>query len=141
MVLSTTVDDDNLHMRFGPSKRPDVLNTEATSYAHGWVVMSLATGFLTLAQIQLLADCIEPVLVLNIPPYAETLIHRGLLVSSDSNCDQRSCHILAVTERGRSYVIAWVGRQERSPRRTGRIAGGGIGFAVMGAVGVHTFLL
>jgi hypothetical protein len=94
--------------------------------------MSLATGFLTFAQIQLLADCIEPVLVLNIPPYAETLIHRGLLVSSDSNCDQRSCHVLAVTERGRSYVIAWVGRQEGAPRRTGRIAGGGIGFAVMG---------
>jgi len=103
--------------------------------------MSLATAFLTLAQIQLLADCIEPVLVLNIPPAAETLIHLGLLVSSDSNCDQRSCHILAVTERGRSYVTAWVGRQERSLRRTGRIGGGGVGFAVMEAVVVHTFLL
>ena len=84
MALSTTVDDDNLHMCFGLSKRPD-LNTEATSYAHEWVVMPLATGFLTLAEIQMLADCIEPVLVLNIPPAAETLIYRGLLVSSDSN--------------------------------------------------------
>jgi len=94
--------------------------------------MSLATGFLTLEQIQLPADCIEPLLVLKIPPAAETLIHRGLLVSSYCNCDQLSCHILAVTKRGRSYVVAWVGRQERSPRRTGRIAGGGMGFAVMG---------
>ena len=132
MVLSSTVDDDNLHLRFGPSKRPDVLNVDATSYAHGWVVMSLATGFLTLEQIQLLADCIEPIVVLNIPPAAETLIHRGLLLSSDCNCDQLSCHILAVTERGRSYVTAWVERQERSPGRTGRIAGGGMGVARMG---------
>jgi len=78
-------------------------------------------------QLRLLADCIEPVLVLNIPPAAETLIHGGLLVSSDGNCDQLSCHILAVTERGRSYVTARVGMQERFLPRTGRIAGGGIG--------------
>jgi hypothetical protein len=42
--------------------------------------MSLAAGFLTPEQLRLLADCIEPVLVLNIPPAAETLIHGGLLV-------------------------------------------------------------
>jgi hypothetical protein len=68
--------------------------------------MSLSAGFLTPEQLRLLADCIEPVLVLNIPPAAETLIHRGLLVSSYCDCDQLSCHILAVTKRGRSYVTA-----------------------------------
>jgi len=73
--------------------------------------MSLATGFLTLEQIQLPADCIEPLLVLKIPPAAETLIHRGLLVSSYCNCDQLSCHILAVTKRGRSTSShGWGGR-------------------------------
>jgi hypothetical protein len=75
--------------------------------------MSLATSFLTLAQVQLLADCIQPVLVLEIPPAAETLIYRGLLVTSEISLDRLPCHVLAVTERGRSYVTAWVGRQER----------------------------
>jgi hypothetical protein len=72
--------------------------------------MSLATSFLTIAQAQLLADCIRPVLVLEIPPAAETLIYRGLLVTSEISLDWLPCHVLAVTERGRSYVTAWVGQ-------------------------------
>ena len=94
--------------------------------------MSLATSFLTLEQVQLLADCIEPVLVLEIPATAEELMHRGLLLSSKVTCDELSCHILAVTDRGRSYVTAWVARQERSQRQTGRIMGGPIGLAMIG---------
>jgi hypothetical protein len=80
--------------------------------------MSLATSFLTFEQIQLLADCIEPVLVLEIPAAADTLIHLGLLVTSEISRDPVPCHVLAVTERGRSYVTAWVQRQERSHRQT-----------------------
>ena len=95
--------------------------------------MSLATGFLTLEQIQLLADCIEPVLVLEIPSAAETLVHRGLLVTSLISCDPLPCHVLAVTERGRSYVTAWIERQERNEAQTGKALGRPIAFPVMGS--------
>lgn len=81
--------------------------------------MSLATSLLTPEEVQMLADCIEPIIVLEVPATAETLIQRGLLVSAEVSRDQLSCHGLAVTERGRSYVTAWVGRQERSHRQTG----------------------
>lgn len=94
--------------------------------------MSLATSLLTLEQVQLLADCFEPVLVLELPAAAETLIGRGLLVMSQISLDPLPCHILAVTERGRSYATAWVGRQERAQRRTGKGFGEEPGFAVMG---------
>jgi len=83
--------------------------------------MSLATSLLTLEQVQLLADCIEPVLVLEIPTTAEELLRRGLLISSKVSCDEFSCYFLAVSKRGRSYVTAWLGRQETSRRRTGRM--------------------
>jgi hypothetical protein len=98
----------------------------------GCVVMSLATSFLTVEQVQLLADCIEPVLVLEIPASADMLMHRGLLVSSECICNQGSCHVLAVTERGRSYVSAWVERQERT-RRRGETFGRQMGFSAMGS--------
>jgi hypothetical protein len=78
--------------------------------------MALATSLLSLEQIQLLADCIEPVVVPEIPAAAQALMHRGLLVSSKVNSDQLSCYFLAVTGRGRSYVTAWVERQERPKR-------------------------
>src|SRR3974390_3841749 len=81
--------------------------------------MSLATSLLTPEEVQFLGDCIEPIIVLEVPATAETLIQRGLLVSAEVSRDQLSCHGLAVTERGRSYVTAWVGRQERPPRQTG----------------------
>lgn len=95
--------------------------------------MSLASSFLTLEQVLLLADCIEPVLVLEIPAAAEALMHRGLLASSEVTCDQLSCHALAVTDRGRSYVTAWVERQERSKRPTKRSFGSPIEFLAMGS--------
>jgi hypothetical protein len=95
--------------------------------------MSLANGFLTLEQVQLLADCVEPVLVLEIPAAAETLIHRGLLVSSEISRDPVPCHVLAVTERGRSYVTAWVGRQERSQGETGKVSRRPIEFPLIGS--------
>ena len=95
--------------------------------------MSLATGFLTLEQIQLLADCIEPVLVLEVPSAAETLIHRGLLVTSQISRDPLPCYVLAVTGRGRSYVTAWVERQERSESQTGKPLGRPIAFPVIGS--------
>jgi hypothetical protein len=75
--------------------------------------MSLAASFLTLEQVQLLADCIEPVVVPEIPAAAELLMNRGLLVSSKVTSDRLSCYFLAITGRGRSYVTAWVERQER----------------------------
>ena len=93
--------------------------------------MSLATSFLTLEQIQLLADCIEPVLVIQIPAAAETLVQRGLLVTSQISVDPLPCHVLAVTERGRSYVTAWVRRQERTRQQTGRPCRNPIGFSVV----------
>ena len=83
--------------------------------------MPLANSFLTLEEIQLLADCIEPALVLEIPAAAETLIHHGLLVTSEISSDPLPCHVLAVTERGRSYVTAWVGRQERSQHEAEKV--------------------
>jgi len=76
--------------------------------------MTLATRILTPEQIQLLADCIEPIVVFEVPAAAEELKQRGLLVSSRVTCDDLSCHFLAVTERGRIYVTAWVKRQERA---------------------------
>lgn len=76
--------------------------------------MPLASSFLTAEQVQLLADCNEPVLVPEIPKAAEALMDRGLLVSSNVSYDQFSCYFLAVTQRGRSYVTAWVERQERA---------------------------
>jgi len=95
--------------------------------------MSLATSVLTLEQVQLLADCIEPVLVLEIPVAAEALMHRGLLISSELTCDQFDCHVLAVTERGRSYVTAWVERQEESNRQPGNVFGTDIRFSAIGS--------
>jgi hypothetical protein len=95
--------------------------------------MSLATSFLTLEEIQLLADCIEPVLVLEIPAAAETLIHRGLLVMSEISRDPLPCHVLAVTERGRLYVTAWVERQERSQAQTGKALRPPLEFRAMGS--------
>lgn len=94
--------------------------------------MSLATSLLTLEQVQLLADCFEPILVLDIPAAAETLVDHGLLVTSQINTDTLPCYALWVTERGRSYVTAWVGRQERGGHRTGRNFGGRTGSPVMG---------
>jgi hypothetical protein len=78
--------------------------------------MPLAGSTLTLEQIQLLADCIEPVVVPEIPAAAEALMLRGLLLSSKVTSDQLSCYFLAVTDRGRSYVTAWIERQERLSR-------------------------
>lgn len=35
------------------------------------------------------------------------------MVAAEITSGELSCHVLAVTERGRSYVTAWVERQER----------------------------
>jgi len=96
-------------------------------------LMSLATSVLTLEQVQLLADCIEPVLVLEIPVAAEALMHRGLLVSSEVNCDRLDCHVLAITEQGRSYVTTWVERQEESNRQPGNVFGTNMRFSAIGS--------
>ena len=94
--------------------------------------MTLATSFLPLEQIQLLADCIEPAIVLEIPAAAGALIERGLLVSSELTCDDRSCYVLVVSERGRAYVTAWLERQEQAQRRSRLNSGIPFGRAAIG---------
>ena len=112
-VLFAKRDKGKFSLRFGTRQRC-VLNELTIACVPRWRMMSPATGFLTLDQFQLLADCVEPVLVLELPAAAETLIERGLLVSSQISLDPLPCHVLAITEQGRTCVTSWVKQQERS---------------------------
>ena len=67
---------------------------------------------LTSEEVQLLADCSQAVFVLEIPPVAEMLIQRGLLLRFPAVCQHSShqCFLLAATESGRLHVDGWIER-------------------------------
>ena len=69
---------------------------------------------LSFEQVQLLADCFEPVLTLQIPTNAQALICKGLLRSFEAICEhsQRPCFLLSATEEGRKFVDRWIGLHE-----------------------------
>ena len=67
---------------------------------------------LTCDEVQLLADCSQPVFVLEIPTVAQALIARGLLHSIPAICQHSDhrCFILAATGVGRRCMEAWIER-------------------------------
>lgn len=68
-------------------------------------------------EVQLLADCYEPVYVLEKPKASKRLMQRGLLCmfATTWQYSNRSCFVLTATESGRSYVAAWIAEHETLP--------------------------
>jgi hypothetical protein len=69
-------------------------------------------NILTCDEVQLLADCCQPVFVLEVSVTAQALIARGLLHSLPAVCQHSNhrCFILATTGTGRWYLEAWIER-------------------------------
>ena len=67
-------------------------------------------GFLDYEHVQLLADSLQPVFVLELSPVDKALIQRGLLTSCSAFCQhsKRVCFVLSTTGSGRAYVAAWI---------------------------------
>lgn len=61
-------------------------------------------------EIQLLADSLQPVFVLELTPVAETLIQHELLRAFPAICQhsKRACFVLTTTDMGAAYVAAWI---------------------------------
>ena len=77
--------------------------------------MRLATvDVLTSEEIQLLADCYEPVYLLEKPPACKRLILLGYLgiYTTTWRSSNRTCFVLTVRETGRSYVETWIAEYE-----------------------------
>jgi hypothetical protein len=80
--------------------------------------MRLATiDVLTSEEVQLLADCYEPVYLLEKPRAAKRLMQRGFLCvyTTTWQYTNRQCLVLTVTESGRTYVATWIARHEAPP--------------------------
>ena len=80
--------------------------------------MGLATvDVLTSEEIQLLADCYEPVHLLEKPQAAKRLILLGYLCmyTTTWQYSSRTCLVLTVRESGRSYVETWIAQHEALP--------------------------
>ena len=59
---------------------------------------------------QLLADCLQPVFVLELTPISKSLIQRELLHAFPAICQhsQLTCYVLTTTDKGGAYVAAWI---------------------------------
>jgi len=67
---------------------------------------------LTSEEVQLLANCSEPVYVPEISTVAEALILRGLVRPFCAVCqhNNRRCFLLVASEKGRLYIQEWIER-------------------------------
>jgi hypothetical protein len=76
-----------------------------------------AVDVLTSEEVQLLADCYEPVYVLEKPRVAKRLMRRGFLCMfiTTGQYSNRMCFVLTATESGRSYVATWIAWHEALP--------------------------
>ena len=73
-----------------------------------------AANLLSYEQIQLLANCFQPVQVPRITGTSKVLIDRKLGRSFGTiSKNKHKCIFLVATDRGRAYVTAWIRRQER----------------------------
>jgi hypothetical protein len=72
---------------------------------------------LTWGEVQLLADCYEPVYVVERPRAVKRLTKRGLLCmfATTWQYSNRTCYVLTVTESGRLYVETWIAQHETPP--------------------------
>ena len=81
---------------------------------------------LSVQEVHLLANCSQPVFVLEISSVAEGLILRDLVRSFPAVCQhsKRHCYLLAATDKGRRYVEEWIERHvsDASESVVGRVS-------------------
>jgi len=63
-------------------------------------------AFLSLEEVQLIADGCQPLFVLELTPLIKKLIERGMLCLIHDRCphSQQSCFVLATTQMGRALI-------------------------------------
>jgi hypothetical protein len=76
-----------------------------------------AVDVLTSEEVQLLADCHEPVYLAEKPLVAERLMRLGFLCMFTTTWQHsnRTCFVLTAMESGRTYVGRWIAQHEAPP--------------------------